>query len=190
MDRHTRAPIIMTTNPTAPVTEDGGENPRSRPGRGPRRHIGAIVACSLAAGILAALLLVAAPIVPAQESAVIGAVLCGFALGWAILAVLSVRLTDQPQRWAAAPALFMGLGGLLLVTFGSSVHRWLDWVWPPALLALAIWMTVHVHRRLRSRSGRWLLYPVIALTALASVGGGYETVSEATDAQAYPMPAG
>ena len=29
-----------------------------------------------------------------------------------MLAVLSVRFTDQPQRWAAAPALFMGLGGL------------------------------------------------------------------------------
>jgi pimeloyl-ACP methyl ester carboxylesterase len=64
----------------------------------------------------------------------------------------------------------------------------LDWVWPPALLALAIWMIVSAHRGLRSRSRRWLLYPVIALTALASVGGGYETVSEATDAQSYPMP--
>ena len=122
------------------------------------------------------LLLVAAPFIPAEESAVTGAVLCGFALGWAMLAVLSVRFTDQPQRWAAAPALFMGLGGLLLLAFGSSVHEVLDWVWPPALLALAIWMIVRVHRQLRSRSGRWLLYPVIAMLALASIGGGYETV--------------
>jgi hypothetical protein len=61
-------------------------------------------------------------------------------------------------------------------------------VWPPALLALVTWMAVRVHRQLRSRSGRWLLYPVIAILALASIGGGYETVREAADAKAYPMP--
>jgi pimeloyl-ACP methyl ester carboxylesterase len=142
----------------------------------------------LAAGLVAALLLVAAPFIPAEESAVTGAVLCGFALGWAMLAVLSVRFTDQPQRWAAAPALFMGLGGLLLVGFGSSVRDVLSWVWPPALLALVIWMIVRAHRQLRSRSRRWLLYPVIAMLALAAMGGGYETVREAADARAYPMP--
>jgi pimeloyl-ACP methyl ester carboxylesterase len=146
------------------------------------------VAGSLTAGLVAALLLVAAPFIPAEEGAVAGAVLCGFALGWAMLAVLSVRFTDQPQRWAAGPALFMGLGGLLLVGFGSSVNGALNRVWPPALLALAVWMIVRAHRRLRSRSRRWLLYPVIAMLALAAVGGGYEVVSEAVDANAYPMP--
>ena len=117
-----------------------------------------------------------------------GAVLCGFALGWAMLAVLSVRFTDQPQRWAAAPALLMGLGGLLLVGFGSPVQQVLNWVWPPVMLALAIWMLVCVHRQLHSRGGRWLLYPVIAMLALASIGGGYQTLGEAADANAYPMP--
>ena len=146
------------------------------------------MAGSLATGLVAALLLVAAPFIPAEESDVTGAVLCGFALGWAMLAVLSVRFTDQPQRWAAAPALFMGLGGLLLLGFGSSVHEVLNWVWPPALLALVIWMIVRAHRQLRSRSRRWLLYPVLAMLALASIGGGYETVREAADAKAYPMP--
>src|SRR6185437_550689 len=102
--------------------------------------------------------------------------------------VLSVRFTDQPQRWAAAPALFMGLGGLLLVGFGSSVHGVLDWVWPPALLVLVIWMIVRVHRQVRSRSGRWLLYPVLAFLALAAVCGGYATLGAAADARAYPMP--
>ena len=114
------------------------EGPASPPTHGGR--IGWVVAGSLAIGLVAGLLLPFAPFVPAEESAATGAVLCGFALGWAILAVLSVRFTDQPQRWAAVPALFMGLGGLLLIAFGSSVHRVLDWVWPPALLALAIWM--------------------------------------------------
>ena len=182
----------MTTTPTTPsptpTPEDKGQQRPSRPDPGPRGHIGWIVAGSLATGLVAALLLAAAPFIPAEESAVTGAVLCGFALGWAMLAVLSVRFTDQPQRWAAAPALFMGLGGLLLVGFGSSVDGVLDWVWPPAMLALAIWMIVRAHRQLRSRSRRWLLYPVIAMLALASIGGGYETVREAADAKAYPMP--
>jgi pimeloyl-ACP methyl ester carboxylesterase len=146
------------------------------------------VAGSLAVGLVVALLLVAAPFIPAEESRVTGAVLCGFAVGWALLAVLSVRFTDQPQRWAAAPALFMGLGGLLLVAFGSSVQAVLNWVWPPAMLALAIWMGVRVNRGLRSGSARWLLNLVIGVLALAAIGGGYETLREAMDARAYPMP--
>ena len=176
---------IVATDPTP---SDKGRDRPSHPDPGPRGHIGWIVAGSLATGLVAAVLLAGAPFIPAEESAVTGAVLCGFALGWAMLAVLSVRFTDQPQRWAAAPALFMGLGGLLLVGFGSSVHQVLNWVWPPAMLALAVWMIVCVHRQLHSRGGRWLLYPVIAMLALASIGGGYQTLGEAADAEAYPMP--
>jgi pimeloyl-ACP methyl ester carboxylesterase len=173
---------------TEPTLKDKGRDRPSRPDPGPRGNIGWIVAGSLATGLVAAVLLAAAPFIPAEESAVTGAVLCGFALGWAMLAVLSVRFTDQPQRWAAAPALFMGLGGLLLVGFGSPVHQVLNWVWPPAMLVLAVWMIVCVHRQLHSRGGRWLLYPVVAMLALASIGGGYETLGEAADAKAYPMP--
>ena len=112
--------------------------------------MGWIVAGSLATGLVAAVLLVAAPFIPAEERAVTGAVLCGFALGWAILVVLSVRFTDQPQRWAAAPALFMGLGGLLLVGFGSPVDQVLSWVWPPVMLVLAVWMIVSCVRILET----------------------------------------
>jgi pimeloyl-ACP methyl ester carboxylesterase len=64
----------------------------------------------------------------------------------------------------------------------------LDWVWPPALLALAIWMLVRAHRQLRSRSRRILLYPVIGCLAVAAIGGAYQTASAAADANAYPMP--
>jgi peptidoglycan/LPS O-acetylase OafA/YrhL len=157
---------------TEPTSKDQGRDRPSHPDPGPRGHIGWIVAGSLATGLVAAVLLAAAPFIPAEEGAVTGAVLCGFALGWAMLAGLSVRFTDQPQRWAAAPALFMGVGGLVLVGFGSPVGQVLDWVWPPAMLALAVWMIVGVHRQLQSRGGRWLLYPVIAVLALASIGGG------------------
>ena len=127
------------------------------------------------------------PLHPGASNDITGAVLWGFALGWAMLAVLSVRFTDQPQRWAVVPAVFMGVSGLLLVVFGSGVNDALNWVWPPALLALAVWMTLQAHRQLHSRARRWLLYPVIAVMALASVGGGYETVREHLDASAYPM---
>jgi pimeloyl-ACP methyl ester carboxylesterase len=177
-DYHPTTPTSKVPRPTGP----------SRPKPELRGRIGWIVAGSLATGLVAALLLVAAPFIQAEESAVTGAVLCGFALGWAMLAVLSVRFTDQPQRWGAAPALLMGLSGLLLVAFGSSVNKVLDWVWPPALLALAIWMLVRAHRQLRSRSGRILLYPVIGFLAVASIGGAYQTVGAAVDARTYPRP--
>jgi pimeloyl-ACP methyl ester carboxylesterase len=176
---------IVTTEPTP---EDEDRDRPSHPDPRSRGRIGWIVAGSLATGLVAAFLLAVAPFIPVEESAVTGAVLCGFALGWAMLAVLSVRLTDQPQRWAAAPALLMGVGGLLLVGFGSPVQRVLDWVWPPVMLVLAVWMIVCVHRQLQSWGGRWLLYPVIVMLALASVGGGYETWRAAADARAYPMP--
>ncbi|MEV8509780.1 alpha/beta hydrolase [Actinoplanes sp. NPDC051475] len=99
-----------------------------------------------------------------------------------------MRFTDQPQRWAATPALLMGLGGLLLVVFGSPAREALSWVWPPTMLALAIWMIIRAHRQLRSRSRRWPLYPVITLLAVASISGGYETLRETADARGYPMP--
>jgi pimeloyl-ACP methyl ester carboxylesterase len=151
-------------------------------------RIGWVVAGSLAGGLVAAVLLVAAPFVPPTEAGVTGALLCGWALGWAVLVVLSARLTDQPQRWAAAPALFMGVSGLLLVVFGSAALKVLTWVWPPVLLALVVWMFLRARRQLRSRSRRWLLHPVLAVLALAAVGGGYETVWEAADARAHPAP--
>src|SRR5215203_1115908 len=53
-----------------------------------------------------------APFLTAEENVLTGAVLLGFAFGWALLAVLSVRFTNQPQRWAVAPAAFMGVAGL------------------------------------------------------------------------------
>ncbi|POH64352.1 alpha/beta hydrolase [Cryobacterium zongtaii] len=173
---------IVTTIPTTPSSQD-----TDRPGPGLRRHVGLIVLGSLAFGLVAALLLAAAPFIRPGEGEVTGAVLLGFGLGWAVLAVLTIRFTDQPQRWAAVPAVVLGLGGLLLVVFGSPLQEVLNWVWPPVVLVTAIWMAIRVHAQLRSRSGRWLLYPVIALLAVASIGGGYETVMEAVDTRAHPM---
>jgi pimeloyl-ACP methyl ester carboxylesterase len=171
-----------------PARDEGvgdGQAPPVRRAGGP---VGRVTAGSMATGLVAALLLAVAPFVPDEVDAVTGSVLCGFALGWVMLAVLSKRVIDQPQRWAWAAATLLATGGLLLLAFGSSVRGVLDWVWPPALLVLVIWMSIRARRRLRSRSARCLVYLVFAVSALASVGGGYETVSRAADAQDYPMP--
>ena len=175
--------------PTNSGTRHGQGGPDlPAPQGGPRGHIGRVVAGSLAFGLVAGLLLAFVPVVPAQEPRTTGALLCGFALGWAMLAVLSVRFTDQPQRWAAVPAVFMGVGGLLLLVFGSWATGVLSWVWPPALLALVVWMVLRARRDLHSRSGRLLLYPVLGVLALAAVGGVYQVLGETADARAYPMP--
>jgi pimeloyl-ACP methyl ester carboxylesterase len=145
------------------------------------------VAGSLATGLIAALLLAAAPFIPADESHLIGALLTGFALGWAVLAVLSIRFSDQPQRWAFVPAVFLALTGLVSLIGLPAVQAVFRWAWPPVLFALVVWMFLRV-RQIRSRGGRWLLYPILAVLMVASVGGGYETVRESLDASAYPMP--
>ena len=126
-------------------------------------RIGLIVAASMAAGLLTAAVLVALPFVPADENTLTGAVLLGFAVGWALLAVLSVRFSDQPQRWAAAPAAFMAVLGVASLSGSAPVHAVLGWVWPPVLLGLVVWMFLHVRGKLRSRIARWLLYPVLAV---------------------------
>ena len=179
----TRAPHPAPSTTSIPAT-----GPASSPSRSRRVGIGRVVAGSLFGGLAAALLLAAAPFVPVEEGALTGAVLTGFAIGWAMLAVLSARYTDQPQRWATAPAVLMGLGGVALLAFGSTARELLAWVWPPVLLAVTLWMWVGVRRQLPSRAGRALLYPLTAVLALAAVGGGYETVLGSVDTRAFPAP--
>src|SRR4051812_12925460 len=80
----------------------------------PRRsHIGWVVAVSLVAGLAAALILPFLPVSTVDEDFSTAMVLFGFALGWALLAVLSSRFTDQPQRWAWGSAIFMALAGVI-----------------------------------------------------------------------------
>jgi pimeloyl-ACP methyl ester carboxylesterase len=164
-----RQSSLPTATPTSPAAVSAARDTR-------RGRLGWIVAASLATGVLAALLLVFAPFTPVTETAITGAVLCGFAIGWVSLLLLSERFTDQPQRWAAVPAMFMGAGGLLLWVFGSTREA-LSWIWPPALLALVVWMVIQVRRDLRSRGGRVQLYAVFAILALCAIGGGWQTVS-------------
>src|SRR3954453_18536371 len=158
-----------------------------------RSRIGGVVVVSLIVGLVAALVLVLAVVIArgfrAAEPAVTGAALLGFAVGWWLLWLLS-RRTEQPQRWALVPAAAMAVVGVALLGVSPSSHvlDLLAWVWPPALLALVVWMIIQSRRALRSRTRVWLLYPVFAVLALVAVGGGVETVREATDARTQAMP--
>ena len=170
------------------TTQDRDRHSLGRPPGTVKSRIGFVVAVSIAAGLVVAVVLVAAPFTPATENALTGVVLLAFALGWALLAVLSVRFSDQPQRWAVAPAAFMALAGLVSLSGLTAVQAVFGWVWPPILFGLVVWAFRRARRGLHSRAGRWLLYPLLAVLLVASVGGGYETVREWLDARAYPMP--
>ena len=148
-----------------------------------KRRVGSVVAASLGAGLAAAAMLAVVAFAGAEEHVITGTAMLAFALGWALLAACSARWTDQPQRWAAVPAAFMGLAGASLMIFAPSaaVLQAVGWVWPPALLALVVWMTVLARRQLRGRTRGWLLYPVFGFLGLASLGGAYETVGESLD---------
>src|SRR5215218_4207075 len=173
---------------TTTTSQYGDEQRSGGPRRTAKLRIGLVVVISVAAGLIAAAVLVAIPVIPARENVLTGVVLLGFALGWALLAVLSVRFSDQPQRWAVAPAAFFVLVGLASLSGSAAMHTLLSWVWPPVLFGLVVWMFVRVGRHMRSRIGRWLLYLVLAALGIAAVGGGYQTVRESLDARAYPMP--
>lgn len=149
-----------------------------------QRRSAMIVAGSLLAGLIVALALVAVPFAGGREAAITGAILLGFAVGWALLAVLSVRLTDRPQRWAAVPAAAMAItgAGLIVLAPGAAALTALGWVWPPLLATLVVWMAVRARSQPSSRPQPWLLYPVFGLLALAAIGGAYETLRTSTDA--------
>jgi pimeloyl-ACP methyl ester carboxylesterase len=139
------------------------------------------VAGSLAAGFAAAVILPFLPVDTLDVDFSTAMVLFGFALGWALMAVLSIRFTDQPQRWAVAPAIFMVLSGALVLLAPDAVVDALGWVWPPALLVLVVWVWARARRELHSRTRVWLLNPVLLVLVLFALGGGYETIRQSTE---------
>ena len=153
-------------------------------------RVGLIVAGSLTTGFVVALVLVIGPFGGAQEHVIMGTALLGWALGWALLAVLSIRWSDQPQRWAVVPAALMALAGASFLVFrpDANAMNLLGWIWPLALIALAVWMTVQARRTLRSITRRLILYPLFVGLVVAGVGGGYETIQEQVDRSTTAMP--
>jgi pimeloyl-ACP methyl ester carboxylesterase len=179
----------MTTTLRPPPGEMSvGEppEPADESGRGP---IWRIVGGSLLSGLLGALVLTLVVFAGGPEHVITGSALLAFAFGWSMLAVLSTRFTTQPQRWAFVPAASMAVVavGLLVFAPGDRALTRVGWVWPPAVFALAVWMVIQLRRALGGRV-RWLLYPVVGLLAVGSVGGMYESVALVRDDHRYAMP--
>lgn len=155
----------------------------------PSLPVSRVIVGSLVAGAVAALVLVVVVFPGATESVVTGSALFAFGLGWTMMRVLSAKMTSQPQRWATIPAVAMTLTGAGLLVFSpqDATLSTLSWVWPPAMLGLAAWMSVAMRRALTGR-GRWLLTPVMVFLAAASVGATVENVVAGGVESAYPAP--
>lgn len=175
------------------IASSDARDPTAAPeqvGPAPKGHLGRIVAGSMLTGLILALALTLLVFEGATEPVITGVALLAFALGWASLAWLSERRTDQPQRWAYVPAIAVAALGLahLIIQPSDDLLRAFGWVWPIALVGLVIWMVVQSRRSLHSWSRRAVIYPVLAVLLLAAVGGGYETIREAQDEATYAMP--
>ena len=166
------------------VSQSLGESVKST-----REPVWRVVGGSIATGLVGALVLTLGVFAGASEYVITASALLAFAGGWAMLAILSARYTGQPQRWARVPAAFMAVVGLVLLIArpDDQALNTAGWVWPPVVLALAMWMAIQLRRSLTGRV-RWLIYPVVASLAVGSVGGMYETAVRAHDQHAYPAP--
>jgi pimeloyl-ACP methyl ester carboxylesterase len=118
----------------------------------------------------------------AREPVITGAALISLACGMLTLFALSVRRTDQPQRWALGPAVGLGVVGIALIALMPSdrVLGLVGWVWPPLLGILVAWSVLGARRSLDNWSRRALLYPAFVVVGLIAIGGAFETVAEST----------
>jgi pimeloyl-ACP methyl ester carboxylesterase len=55
-------------------------------------------------------------------------------------------------------------------------------------MGLVVFIAFEARQHLRSRSRRWVLYPLLVLLTLAAGGGTYENFAERRDARAFPLP--
>ncbi|CAN7350718.1 alpha/beta fold hydrolase [Arthrobacter sp. LjRoot14] len=172
-------------NTKSPTTNAAGAQPaETRPDGTP---VGRVVAASLTAGGVAALLLVLVVVPGAPEHVITGSLLLAFGFGWAMLAVLTSRLTSRPQRWSTVPAAVMGTMCLALLVFAprDAALTVLNWVWPPVMLALVAWSAVKMLAALKGR-GRWFIAPVLAVLAAASIGAVTSNIADTNARQSYP----
>ncbi len=148
-----------------------------------------VVAASLAAGGLAAAVAVFGVVFSASESTIVGVALVAFALGWALLAELTTRLTGSGQRWARIPAALLGLAGVALLAFrpGEPVLTQLAWLWAPGLLAIGLYVAWQAARTLPGHAGLIVQFVAVFLV-LAGGGGLYQVATPAPALAAGPMP--
>ncbi len=169
--------MIITRPLSAPSTDTD---------RGPVKRI---IAGSVGTGALLMLILTVGVGAGAPEYVITALALIAAAAGCAVLALLSVRRTNRPQRWAFVPAVAMSLTAAALVLFrpGDATLTATGWVWPPLLLVLTVWMTRQSRRHIAGRQ-RWMIAPVLGALLLASVGGAYESVAVAGETRTSAMP--
>jgi pimeloyl-ACP methyl ester carboxylesterase len=172
----------MTATKPATASEAGNPLPAVETKTGLRK-VGPVVLFSMLGGLAVSLLLVLIVFAGGAEPQITGSALVGFALGWLALAVLSSRLTQQPQRWAYVPAAYMGVVGLAFLLFnpGDRLITSFGWVWPVLLAVITIWITSESRQHLRSRTRQWVMYPIFAALALAALGGTYAQVKGTFD---------
>ena len=68
-----------------------------------------VVAASLIVGLLLPVVLALGPAAGGGESRMTGAALLGWGIGWALIALLSTRFTDDRQPWALGGASRAGI---------------------------------------------------------------------------------
>jgi pimeloyl-ACP methyl ester carboxylesterase len=159
---------MTTTAVRRPHPHDGSTPADRAVTRGPFRRI---LVGALTFGVLAAAVLTLVALPGAVEHITTGAALLAFAAGWALLAALTSRMTDRPQRWAYLPAAFLGVSGLALIALapGDEASSAAAWIWPPALLLVVAWSQRRARASMPGRT-RWLVYPVLGALGLASIG--------------------
>ncbi|MCU1677504.1 MAG: alpha/beta hydrolase fold protein [Frankiales bacterium] len=178
--------VTQPTQPTQPM-HASPESPVQPPAR--RGPLGRIIVGSIATGFLGAVALTVAAFPGSPEHVTTGLILLSFAAGWAMLAFLSRRMTDQPQQWARVPAVAMAAVGVALIAVApdNSAMTAATWVWPPLLIGLAGWSATQVRASVAGRR-RWLVYPVLGVLSLTSVGAFATNISSATDGSTSAMP--
>ena len=151
-------------------------------GTSAKGHIGLVVLCSIASGLLVGLLLVLVVFAGGSEPEITGAALLALGSGFVLLAVASRRYTGQPQRWALHPGVASAVVGVALVALSPGDHTLTlaGWAWPVLLLALVGWSFHGARQALHNWSRRALLYPALFVLLLVAAGGAFETAVEAT----------
>jgi pimeloyl-ACP methyl ester carboxylesterase len=166
----------MTTT-TAPTSTSRGATRRIAT----KGHVGLVVLGSIAAGLAVGLLLVLGVFAGGDEPHIAGSALLALGAGFALLAVSSARLTNQPQRWALVPgvaSMVAGLGVLVLAP-GPQLLDLVGWIWPVLLAMLVASSFRGARRSLDNWSRRALLYPALVVLSLIAVGGAAGTVATA-----------
>ena len=151
--------------------------------------VGRVVAASMTVGGGSAAVLAFAVLPSAAESTIVGAALAAYAMGWAMLAWLTTRLTAFPQQWAyaAAAVLATASAALLVAGPGEPAMTQLAWAWAPLLVALGVFVALRTRQNVPGRAAL-LVYPAAIAMIVAGAGGLYQAATPTPDVTAGTMP--